>query len=105
MQIVVDVLGREQCEDFVVEHMQTITAMVGSKWLASHDCAAGYRQSCWTYIHMCIDETTNFLRLRSSFRRLKEVSGEEHLAFLNKGAVEDKKKLIASFAVPQQTLM
>ena len=53
---------------------------------------------------MCIDESTNFLRLRSSFRRLKEVSGKEHLTFLNKGAVEDKKKLIASFAVPQQTL-
>ena len=41
---------------------------------------------------MCVDETTNFLRLRSSSRRFKEVSREEHLASLNKGDAEDKKE-------------
>ena len=34
---------RENCEDFVADPLQTITAMDGSKWSVPKHCAAGYR--------------------------------------------------------------
>ena len=48
---------REQCEDFVADPLQTITAIVRSKWSVLQDCAAGYRERVPTsFTHLRIKE-------------------------------------------------